>query len=658
MENVPRMEAVNVSHAGRESTAMFWFDTSEQDVTVSKSVQGGDKIHQVQATDSDYKTTCKNQRPCDCANITYSIHSGNEGANFMIDPNTGVISLVHGVQHSKAERFSLQILAKNLASKYADYDVPSRQPHSMLSVHILIPGKKQNLPHLTRHKRFAPSENIPKKTAFSLEAVGTNLTKIAQGSTLSFELFIHLAQGTTDMLVEIFTPDNQTDIFSICNPVISEQGSNIDFVKTAPKLVQSTTSNLRNRAIIDLGNVTNSGKSKTSYKDSIIKIDFTFIVVDDTSAASVVDKTFWISTGIEYNSKNDVWVGQESYIATSGNVAGAKEISEFNLTGPSEMPLESSAVFDILMTLKYFKNNVKIDVFSPLNVTSAINLCDLSLKDIGKNFACFDEEIVKSQLIDSEIENEYNKGHIDLGYLINILHSSLNFTALRIRKSETLINSLNLITSDEGMAEIIVNVSLHAPSKTHIEICKVAVVSHGKNIPCIGKEQNLKINSAKDEAVLDLGKVHTVKSGSSVSNQIVLDIIVKSKESTPKATYPIDVIVSVNSKITNQSSYTVTVTNDSVLVPSDNLVKPSCSFVEVNNKENLFKGENAKMKFNITFPTGLVATFPQLTIEVFVPELSGKYVMSICDAYISHIGNNMPCLDRQIINENITFKTE
>lgn len=73
---------------------------------------------------------------------------------------------------------------------------------------------------------------------FALEKIGenANVTEIAQGTQLSFRLFIHFTNGTTDMTVEIFTPANQTTIMILCPPIISYVGSNLQINEVTPVL--------------------------------------------------------------------------------------------------------------------------------------------------------------------------------------------------------------------------------------------------------------------------------------------------------------------------------------------------------------------------------------------------------------------------------------
>lgn len=73
---------------------------------------------------------------------------------------------------------------------------------------------------------------IPDNVTFTLTKTGDyeNITEMRVGSKIHFKLEIHFPAGTTDMLVELFTPDNDTTVMVICNPQITHVGDNLDTV--------------------------------------------------------------------------------------------------------------------------------------------------------------------------------------------------------------------------------------------------------------------------------------------------------------------------------------------------------------------------------------------------------------------------------------------
>ena len=49
------------------------------------------------------------------------------------------------------------------------------------------------------------------------------------GSKVHFQMQIAFPVGTTDLLVELFAPDNDTIVMTLCNPNITFVGSNIQY---------------------------------------------------------------------------------------------------------------------------------------------------------------------------------------------------------------------------------------------------------------------------------------------------------------------------------------------------------------------------------------------------------------------------------------------
>lgn len=76
-------------------------------------------------------------------------------------------------------------------------------------------------------------------------------------------------------------------------------------------------------------------------------------------------------------------------------------------------------MFKLVLNLPILANEVKIDVFSPLNASSVMTLCNIRLLGYGSNFACLDMADKRGTLTESEIDSGYSKGHLDLGFISN-----------------------------------------------------------------------------------------------------------------------------------------------------------------------------------------------------------------------------------------------
>ncbi|XP_029642963.2 uncharacterized protein LOC115217410 [Octopus sinensis] len=696
------------------------FDRLEHNIVTNVDVHSGERILRVNASDQDFSTTCSRQLPCDCANISYSILSGNQESKFMIDPDTGIISLANGARRSDDARYFLEIVARNPNKDYGDV---SKETYSVTSVHILLPGKKEHDNeyhgdhHLSRHKRYAPANPIPTNTTFELEQVGAPVTYVEKGMALTFELYLHFALGTTDLLVEIFTPVNQTEIFTLCKPTITHVGSNIQYDERPPLIDRSETTGVDNRAVFELGNVTNSGTATSNYEDSIIKIVFTVIMIDPATDPSVNGKSFWLSAGVEYNNKDDIWIGQKSFIAMQVTNFTATPAS-FNLSGPSEVSVDAAALFNLELNLPILANEVKIDVFSPLDLPSVMTVCNIRVTGHGSNFECLDTSNISSSLTASEIDSGYSRGHLDMGYVTNSMlrsntydssedyfnvqftistfndtsligktvyvgaavmmgpdyiwttrkpilikdvqpftdaqtvQSSIDGGKLTVRANEPAITFIHLYIPNEGVCNIAIKLSLPPASLSSFDICKLSVVSSGINIPCMKEKQKFYLN-AEGEAFLNLGTVTAFKAGNETDNGIIIQLVVKPRDSITKGTYVVNAEVTSESTTTvvTPLTYNVNVFNDSIT--ANDTYKPVGAISVQNDKQTILQGESTRVSVNITFPEA--ATIPVIEIESFAVGANGMHLFTLCKAEIAWVGRNIQCLNLTRTKELMQF---
>jgi len=80
------------------------------------------------------------------------------------------------------------------------------------------------------------TQSVPfvSNVTFSLIKTGdyNNTATVLVGSKVHFQLEITLPVGTTDLLVELFTPDNDTLVMTLCDPQITLVGYNIHYTNT------------------------------------------------------------------------------------------------------------------------------------------------------------------------------------------------------------------------------------------------------------------------------------------------------------------------------------------------------------------------------------------------------------------------------------------
>ncbi|KAK2167267.1 hypothetical protein LSH36_30g02001 [Paralvinella palmiformis] len=135
------------------------------------------------------------------------------------------------------------------------------------------------------------------------EAPFENLTDIYPGSRIHFSLTIHLPPST-DLLVELFTPDNDTTVMALCDVTITSCGSNII---QCPGLLNMEP---YDQAIFNFGILNNTESDTSSYTPSSLVIEWDAVMVPNPE--TVDDAEYWISAGAEYASETMIWVGQTS----------------------------------------------------------------------------------------------------------------------------------------------------------------------------------------------------------------------------------------------------------------------------------------------------------------------------------------------------------
>lgn len=145
-----------------------------------------------------------------------------------------------------------------------------------------------------------------------------NVTELRPGSKIVFNLVIHFPITSTDLLVELFSPDNDTTIAKICNVRLKSIGeklgvnssfSNPDNFK--PILESKDDSDEYDRAILNFGNITCAGGGAA--EDNMLTVEWEVFLLNKQECVN--GSTYWISAGAEYNYETEVWVGQAAFTA-------------------------------------------------------------------------------------------------------------------------------------------------------------------------------------------------------------------------------------------------------------------------------------------------------------------------------------------------------
>lgn len=390
------------------------------EVNVETLESDGTIIFQPEVRDNDKVEICGGDlSSCPCAEKYFSIRKGNEDALFTIDPNEGGIKITKGATLLEGQSYMLELGVRNKIGNDIDGKavVVLRATGSSWPIDPInnLANPENTGYALHRVKRGVSA--APQNVTFTLIKVGpyNSTTQLWIGSRVKFQLDITFPTTPTDMLVELFTPDNDTTVMVLCdvNVVI---GSGINITGSSAVTMDSKTpgSSLHDRAIINLGTVTVN--KCDALAECTIVITYEALMVDDTVQNGSV---YWVSAGAEYNNANEVWVGQASFATITDGLA-VPSTPSFNFTGPTVFPIGSAAIFEVEMFLPYPSTTLTFDAFAPLNTSSVVSICSAKVKSIGTNFKCgFDESAINSSLYYGSTGLGNSIGHVNIGKVIN-----------------------------------------------------------------------------------------------------------------------------------------------------------------------------------------------------------------------------------------------
>ncbi|XP_067685457.1 uncharacterized protein [Haliotis asinina] len=370
-----------------------------------------------QASNDDivYNATACVSADCPCDHIVYTLEDDTN--TFKIDPSTGVIRVLDS-SRLKRQHYTVTVIAENKD------DSDTNAVEMTLSIKSLVGeandaysnGNNNGYEH---HISKRAAGDPPANVTFDLIKLAphTNKTEMRVGQKISFELTITFPTGTTDMLVELFTPDNETIIMMLCGVKVKSKGKNIQLDGTEVPELHSIDNNLYiDRAVINLGNVTNSGLDTASEANNQIVINYDAVMLDTVPNNG---SKFWVSAGAEYNDEADVWVGQASFICIT-DVETFSATPTINFTGPDQMSIGSSAVFRVDIYMPYPAVTLSFDAFAPLNTSNVMSICAVKGKDVAVNYDCGFDITSPTHTLHKEGNVKGNsRAHLEIGKAIN-----------------------------------------------------------------------------------------------------------------------------------------------------------------------------------------------------------------------------------------------
>ncbi|XP_041348817.1 uncharacterized protein LOC121368242 [Gigantopelta aegis] len=356
---------------------------------------------------------------CPCGKLLYTIESGGE--YFNIDQFTGEVEVKPGVLLSEDE-YTLLITAKN-------ENGPAEQSDTMtVSVHVLKTdpftpmsdgygeGDEQ------QHSRQKRATNVVTNVTFHLEKKEphNDTTEMKVGTKIGFRLTIHFPPGETDMLVELFTPDNASTVMMLCEVEVNAlpAGTNLHFNGSGtPNYFSLNQSIFYDRAVIDFGLVTNDNTDSSNAINSQIIIEYSAVMIENEATKN--GSTYWVSAGAEYSNDEYVWVGQARFMALLDD-ENYTEVPTFNFTGPSTMAIGSAAVFQVDMFIPYPSVFLSFEAFAPINTSNVMSVCGIKAKDTAVNYECgFDYKSLEADMQTDGQTRGFKRAHLEIGVVTN-----------------------------------------------------------------------------------------------------------------------------------------------------------------------------------------------------------------------------------------------
>lgn len=208
-------------------------------------------------------------------------------------------------------------------------------------------------------------------------------------------------------------------------------------------LLSCTDTSLQyDRAILDLGNVTNSGANTAQGYHSMMYLSWEAVMIKNDQVAN--GSTYWVSVGAEYADHTEIWVGQAAFDAITDNLVSCQTprfkaiISllniiyfsklchhpqdpsgppTFNFSGPSTIEIGTAAKFTVDMYIAHPSANLTFDAFAPVANPGVLSICGAYITGSGLNYECIDTTKEPILVPDSTWGN--NRAILPLGVVTN-----------------------------------------------------------------------------------------------------------------------------------------------------------------------------------------------------------------------------------------------
>ncbi|KAH6927784.1 hypothetical protein HPB50_008618 [Hyalomma asiaticum] len=385
-------------------------------------------VFRAAAKDRDLEDTCEGREPCACAVNSYAIVAGNRYQLFAVDNVTGQVTLEDPHHLVEGVPFPVTFGAWSPGSLENDTD-----PDTTMQVTFYLDTAEDHEEHShalsgdidgashrhNRTKREAPpsstdSENY--RTDFKLNIVSGDPASMELGRVLEYELQITVPPTERlDLLIDIFTKDVIAEnyvpplaIFDVKTDLPPEMTFSVG--EPEPKMILSDSiKNVYDRVVIEFGNIANPDTSRN------ILVRFSVTAV----RARMTSKTHYVTVGAEFDFETYVWVGQTEVTVNPPKANEDEKKLEVDVSGPSEIALDSAGIYTVDMYLKVRSDRVTISVTGPTDLEDLLAVGNLGVSSFSENYRAVPNDVnhYKTVLTPSATKETYSAASIDMGLI-------------------------------------------------------------------------------------------------------------------------------------------------------------------------------------------------------------------------------------------------
>lgn len=259
--------------------------------------------------------------------------------------------------------------------------------------------------------------------SISVVAPYDTVTDLHLGSMTKLELEVQFPAGLTKSVKLELLPSIDEVVAVLGDVTITHNGPNLGITPPAPVRYQVPATVGQavvydSRCVFEIGDVTNTDATNT-LDDNVLRLQWEAVLVDFGS--NVDGDTYWISSGVEHNDSNNVWIGQASYILKSAALPTSK-IPQFSLVPPADTNIPLNSLFSVSIDawLPYAYSSYAAEGVS-LAIDGSVTTVAINVVSSGTNYDfLFDyTQLTANDLNCDSVTPGSNRVRLDIGSVPN-----------------------------------------------------------------------------------------------------------------------------------------------------------------------------------------------------------------------------------------------